>query len=84
MPASSPRRLAPVMTGACLIILAGCGSSSDSPSGTGAAQSPAAASAIPVVASTDVYGDIVEQIGAGKVEVTSIISDPDQDPHSYE
>ncbi|MGN9763536.1 metal ABC transporter substrate-binding protein, partial [Streptomyces sp. SD31] len=25
-----------------------------------------------------------EQIGAGKVEVTSIISDPDQDPHSYE
>ncbi|MFJ8533759.1 metal ABC transporter solute-binding protein, Zn/Mn family [Streptomyces sp. NPDC093591] len=84
MPAFSSRRLAPVMTGACLILLAGCGSSSDSTSGTGAAQSPAAASVIPVVASTDVYGSIAERIGGGKVAVTSIISDPDQDPHSYE
>jgi zinc/manganese transport system substrate-binding protein len=84
MRASSFRRLAPVMTGACLILLAGCGSSSDSGNGTDASQSPAAASAIPVVASTNVYGDIVEQIGGGKVKVTSIISDPDQDPHSYE
>lgn len=37
-----------------------------------------------MVASTNVYGDIVEQIGGAKVDVTSIISDPDQDPHSYE
>jgi zinc/manganese transport system substrate-binding protein len=84
MRASSFRRLTPVMTGACLILLAGCGSSSDSGSGTDASQSPAAASAVPVVASTNVYGDIVEQIGGGKVKVTSVISDPDQDPHSYE
>ncbi|MEU3299657.1 zinc ABC transporter substrate-binding protein [Streptomyces sp. NPDC006678] len=41
-------------------------------------------SAIPVVASTNVYGDIAEQIGADKVDVVSIISDPAQDPHSYE
>jgi zinc/manganese transport system substrate-binding protein len=27
---------------------------------------------------------MVEQIGRGEVKVTSIISDPDQDPHSYE
>jgi zinc/manganese transport system substrate-binding protein len=27
---------------------------------------------------------MVEQIGGGKVKVTSIISNPDQDPHSYE
>ncbi|MCJ1680410.1 zinc ABC transporter substrate-binding protein [Streptomyces sp. APSN-46.1] len=39
---------------------------------------------IPVVASTNVYGDVVEQIGADKVDVVSIISDPSQDPHSYE
>ncbi|WP_128436007.1 metal ABC transporter solute-binding protein, Zn/Mn family [Streptomyces cyaneus] len=90
MPASTSRLLAaPLITGTCLILLAGCGSSSasgdsaDSGSGT-AAQSPAAASAVPVVASTDVYGDMVKQIGGRKVEVTSIISDPDQDPHSYE
>ncbi|QOV40503.1 zinc ABC transporter substrate-binding protein [Streptomyces ferrugineus] len=83
MPASSSRLLAPLITGTCLVLLAGCGGSSDSGDG-GGANSPAAASAIPVVASTNVYGDLARRIGGGKVEVTSIISDPDQDPHSYE
>ncbi|MFD0352595.1 metal ABC transporter solute-binding protein, Zn/Mn family [Streptomyces sp. NPDC127110] len=40
--------------------------------------------AIPVVASTNVYGDVVERIGADRVDVVSVISDPAQDPHSYE
>ncbi|WP_210570391.1 metal ABC transporter solute-binding protein, Zn/Mn family [Streptomyces sp. GESEQ-4] len=84
MPASSPRRLAPLITGASLVLLAGCGGSSDSGSDTAAGQSPVSASAVAVVASTNVYGDIVKQIGGGKVDITSIISDPDQDPHSYE
>jgi zinc/manganese transport system substrate-binding protein len=39
---------------------------------------------IQVVASTNVYGDIVKQIGGDRVSVTSIIADPSQDPHSYE
>ncbi|KKD07786.1 metal ABC transporter solute-binding protein, Zn/Mn family [Streptomyces sp. WM6386] len=78
------RRLAALITGTSLVVLAGCGSSSDSDNGGSASQSPAAASAIPVVTSTNVYGDIVGQIGGTKVDVTSIISDPDQDPHSYE
>ena len=39
---------------------------------------------IQVVASTNVYGDIAKQIGGDRVSVTSIISDPAQDPHSYE
>ncbi|MGN9760983.1 metal ABC transporter solute-binding protein, Zn/Mn family, partial [Streptomyces sp. SD31] len=84
MRASSSGRPAPLIAVVSLAFLAGCGGASDSGSGTGAAQSPASSSAIPVVASTNVYGDLAEQIGAGKVEVTSIISDPDQDPHSYE
>ncbi|MER5220048.1 metal ABC transporter solute-binding protein, Zn/Mn family [Streptomyces flaveus] len=84
MRASSSRRLAPLITGVSLALLAGCGSSSDAGSDADASQSPAAASTILVVASTNVYGDIAEQIGGGKVKVTSIISDPDQDPHSYE
>jgi zinc/manganese transport system substrate-binding protein len=84
MRASSSRPLTPLITGVSLVLLAGCGSSSDSGSDAGSSQSPASASAIAVVASTDVYGDIVEQIGGGKVKVTSIISNPDQDPHSYE
>jgi zinc/manganese transport system substrate-binding protein len=36
-----------------------------------------------VVASTDVYGDLVKQVGGDAVEVTSIIDDPTQDPHEY-
>jgi len=44
--------------------------------------------AVNVVASTDVYGGIAEQIAgaqAGKaVRVTALISNPDADPHSYE
>ena len=39
---------------------------------------------ISVVASTNVYGSIAEQIGGEFVDVTSIISDPSQDPHSFE
>jgi zinc/manganese transport system substrate-binding protein len=39
---------------------------------------------IHVVASTSVYGDIAKQIGGTLVDVTSIISNPSQDPHSYE
>lgn len=83
MPTSPSRRLA-LLVGASLALLAGCGSSSDSGSDGGASASPVSSSAVPVVASTDVYGDIVRQIGGSKVAVTSVISDPDQDPHSYE
>ena len=37
-----------------------------------------------VVASTNVYGSIAEAIGGDLVEVTSIIDNPSQDPHSFE
>lgn len=37
-----------------------------------------------VVASTNVWGDIVAQVGGDLVEVTSIVDDPSADPHSYE
>lgn len=85
MPSPSPRLLAPLIAGTCLLCLAGCAGSSGSGSDDNdAEQSPAAASVIPVVASTNVYGDMAERIGGGKVQVTSIISDPGQDPHSYE
>ncbi|MER7406882.1 zinc ABC transporter substrate-binding protein [Streptomyces sp. NPDC000070] len=77
MPLSTSRRLA-LLTSASLALLAGCGSSSDS------ADAKSASAKVPVVASTNVYGDIVRSIGADKVDVTSVISDPDQDPHSYE
>ncbi|MFJ8591814.1 metal ABC transporter solute-binding protein, Zn/Mn family [Streptomyces sp. NPDC093598] len=77
MSLSTSRRLA-LLTGASLALLAGCGSSSDPAGGKGA---PAR---VAVVASTNVYGDMVQRIGGDRVDVTSLISDPDQDPHSYE
>ncbi|MFF4864433.1 metal ABC transporter solute-binding protein, Zn/Mn family [Streptomyces sp. NPDC001231] len=83
MPTFPSCRLALLM-GACLALVAGCGSSSGSKSDGSVSQTPAVSSKVTVVASTNVYGDIVEQIGGGKVAVTSVISDPDQDPHSYE
>ncbi|WP_328407961.1 zinc ABC transporter substrate-binding protein [Streptomyces violaceus] len=77
MPLPTSRRLA-LLTSASLALLAGCGSSSDS---TAAKSTPAR---VAVVASTDVYGDIVRRVGGDRADVTSVISDPDQDPHSYE
>lgn len=48
---------------------------------------PAQASAdgkIQVVAAENFYGDIVKQVGGDHVSVSSILSDPNVDPHSYE
>ena len=50
--------------------------------GTGA---PAlAAGPIPIVAAENFYGDIARQIGGADVTVTSILSNPDEDPHLFE
>lgn len=77
MSLSTSRRLA-LLTSASLALLAGCGSSSDS------ADARSAPARVAVVASTNVWGDIARRIGGDRVDVTSVISDPDQDPHSYE
>ena len=39
---------------------------------------------VQVVAAESLWGDVAAQIGGKHVDVTSIISDPDQDPHEYE
>ena len=51
-------------------LLTGCGS--------------ARAHGLQVVASTNVYGDIARQVGGPAVRVTSILSDPNADPHLFE
>ncbi|WP_206997472.1 metal ABC transporter solute-binding protein [Trinickia mobilis] len=38
----------------------------------------------PVVAAENFYGDVVHQLGGDHVDVTSILSNPDQDPHLFE
>jgi|SRR5579864_1276198 len=54
----------------CVVLLAGCGGS----------KTPGLA----VVAAENVYGDIAQQIGGVHVHVTSILSDPNADPHLFE
>jgi zinc/manganese transport system substrate-binding protein len=58
------------------VALAGCSSQEPAPQ--------ADDGLIHVVASTNVYGSIANSIGGDLVNVTSIIEDPSQDPHSYE
>ena len=72
-----------VSTLALAVLAAGCGSGDDSGNTDGTA-SPGGTGKLTVVASTNVWGDIVEQVGGDAVEVHSIITDPGQDPHSYE
>ncbi|MGW4111554.1 metal ABC transporter solute-binding protein, Zn/Mn family [Actinosynnema sp. NPDC004786] len=51
----------------------------------GAQDTPAADDgAIKVVASTNVWGSVVQAVGGDAVRVSSIIDDPSGDPHSYE
>jgi zinc/manganese transport system substrate-binding protein len=44
----------------------------------------AGASTVNVVAAENFYGDLVKQLGGPHVSVTSILSNPDQDPHLFE
>jgi zinc/manganese transport system substrate-binding protein len=61
---------------AATALVAGCGSPSS--------PSVAAGGRLAVVAAENFWGDITRQIGGGQVSVTSIITDPNADPHSYE
>jgi zinc/manganese transport system substrate-binding protein len=81
MPVSRRRALpALALTAASALALAGCATGSGA-GGTGDAE---ADDRIAVVASTNVYGQIAEEIGGDAVAVTSIVSSSAQDPHSYE
>ncbi len=44
----------------------------------------AIAAPIKIVAAENFYGDVARQIGGSHVQVTSILSNPDQDPHLFE
>ena len=75
-----PMTLAAGLAAIAAMLVAGCGSSSDTP----AANNTAGSSKIAVVASTNVWGSILQAVGGEAVSVKSIISDPAADPHSYE
>jgi len=58
---------------AIAVVAAGCGTQTDA----------AADGKIPVVASTNVWGSVVQAVGGADVSVQSLINDPSADPHSY-
>jgi zinc/manganese transport system substrate-binding protein len=45
---------------------------------------PSSSTTINVVTAENFYGDIAKQLGGSRVSVTSILSDPNIDPHEYE
>lgn len=75
----TPRRLVlPVLT------LAALGLSACASGGSGGSAGAAEDGALSVVASTNVYASIVEEVAGDAVDVEAIIDDPNLDPHSYE
>ncbi|TQK18149.1 zinc/manganese transport system substrate-binding protein [Microbacterium sp. SLBN-154] len=70
------------LTAASALALAGCATPTGSTSTS--AETEPAGDALLVVASTNVYGHIAEQLGGDAIEVTSIVTSAAQDPHSYE
>ena len=78
---TSRRLLVPAaFAAASALTLAGCSTTSSSGADTDTTDD----GRIVVVASTNVYGQIVEQIGGEYVDVTSIVASASQDPHSFE
>jgi zinc/manganese transport system substrate-binding protein len=77
---------------AAALLLAACSSSktahaaADANSGGSTVSSGSAGTGQPitVVAGENFWGNIISQIGGAHVSVTSIISDPNADPHEYE
>lgn len=83
--AARGRRLI-VLTVAVLAVplgLAGCATTSSPAPANGSAGS-GSGTAIPVAASINAWGSILSQLGGTHVRATSIISNPDTDPHDYE
>ena len=62
---------------ACLCLLSACG-------GSAVANTQGAGHTIKVVAAENFYGNLASQLGGGHVSVTSILSDPNVDPHEYQ
>jgi zinc/manganese transport system substrate-binding protein len=64
-----------LVAGFAVLSLSGCGLTTGGPLSNGK---------VAVVAAENFWGSIAAQLGGEKVDVTSIISNPNTDPHSYE
>ena len=71
--------VAALTVSACASTASGGAPATGAAAGSSGGQAP-----IPVVTSTNVWGDVVAQIGGEQVAVTPLIVDPAADPHSFE
>ncbi len=72
---------------AAAVVIAACGSTTSATGGgTSGGSTNSAGSIVPisVVTSTNVWGDVVSQIGGQHVAVRPLVIDPSADPHSFE
>jgi zinc/manganese transport system substrate-binding protein len=78
MPGLLRWNVVPALLAATALLGAGCGgASSTAPSGSTAGK-------LQVVAAENFWGSIAAQLGGAKVAVSSVIVNPNTDPHSYE
>ncbi len=66
------------------LLLAGCGKSTKPATATSTSSGSPGAGVLTVVAAENFWGSIAAQLGGSHVAVTSIITNPDTDPHTYE
>ena len=82
-PGSTRRRILRRAAAAAVLVtlaLAGCSTKAN----TASAGSSGGSTVIAVVAAENFWGSLAEQLGGSHVKVTSIINNPDADPHDYE
>jgi zinc/manganese transport system substrate-binding protein len=68
---------------AVTLSMTGCGATT-SPAQSGGPSGPAAGTVITAAASINAWGSILSQLGGTHVHTSSIIANPDTDPHDYE
>lgn len=72
---------------AAAVMVSGCATNAPGPAASPTGGPPTNAASgrpIPVAASINAWGSILAQLGGSHVRATSIITNPDTDPHSYE
>jgi zinc/manganese transport system substrate-binding protein len=78
-----PARWAALGVGLALL-LAGCGKGTSPAAATSTSPTSSGSAPLTVVAAENFWGSIAAQLGGSHVAVTSIIANPDTDPHTYE
>lgn len=76
------KRLMGAVAGVGVLVAVATGCSTSSPNSSGG--TTAAGGKLQVVATINAWGSIAAQLGGDRVHETSIITNPDTDPHSYE